>query len=71
MKNLTKIHAGEQDVYVTAETVGKRYKVTSRAVLLWADRGLIPSLKIGTKTRRFEMSAVISALEGKGGTSRA
>jgi hypothetical protein len=54
----------EPDIFVTAEAVAKRYKVTSRAVLLWADRGLIPSLKIGTKTRRFEMAAVIAALEG-------
>lgn len=67
MQNLTKKTVGEPGVFVRAEDIAKRYKVTPRAVLLWADRGVIPSLRIGTKTRRFKMADVIGALEGKGG----
>lgn len=50
--------------FVSAEDVAKRYKVTSRAVLLWAAQGIIPSIRIGTKTVRFNMAAVRAKLEG-------
>jgi hypothetical protein len=48
---------------VTAAHVAKHCKVTSRAVLLWADKGILPSLRIGNKTRRFRMSEVIAAIK--------
>lgn len=67
MQNLTKKTVGEPGVFVRAEDIAKRYKVTPRAVLLWADRGLIPALRIGSKTRRFNLADVISAIENKGG----
>jgi len=47
---------------VTAADIARHCRVTSRAVLLWADRGTIPSLRIGSKTRRFRMSEVIKAI---------
>lgn len=47
---------------VTAAHVARHCAVTSRAVLLWADRGTIPSLRIGSKTRRFRMSEVLKAI---------
>lgn len=50
--------------FVSAEVVAKKYSVTSRAVLQWADQGIIPSIRIGSKTRRFSMQDVKAALEG-------
>jgi hypothetical protein len=56
---------GEQsEKFVSAEDVATRYKVTSRAVLQWAARGIIPSIRIGKKTVRFNIVAVRVALEG-------
>lgn len=54
---------GSQD-RVTAQDIAKRYKVSPRAVLHWKDKGLIPHIKIG-KTVRFDMQAVVAAIEGK------
>jgi len=57
--------AGEQsEKFVSAEVVAKRYSVTSRAVLIWAANGIIPSIRIGNKTVRFNMAQVRAALEG-------
>jgi hypothetical protein len=66
MQTVTKHAAGEQSEkkFVSAEVVAKKYAVTSRAILQWADRGLIPSIRIGSKTRRFSMQDVRAALEG-------
>ena len=50
--------------FVSAEVIAKRYSVTSRAVLQWAAQGIIPSIRIGNKTVRFNTAAVRSALEG-------
>jgi excisionase family DNA binding protein len=47
---------------VTAEDVARYCNVSSRAVLLWADKGILPSLRIGSKTRRFRMSEVVQAI---------
>lgn len=59
---------GEQnEIFVSAEVIAKRYSVTSRAVLLWAAAGVIPSIRIGQKTVRFSLAQVRAALEGKGG----
>lgn len=59
------ITTGEpSEKFVSAEDVAKRYKVTSRAVLQWAAQGIIPSIRIGTKTVRFNIAAVRTALEG-------
>ena len=52
------------EIFVSAEVIAKRYSVTSRAVLLWAAQGIIPSIRIGQKTVRFNIVAVRSALEG-------
>lgn len=53
------------ETFVSAEVVAKRYNVTSRAVLLWAAQGIIPSIRIGTKTVRFNLAAVRAAVEGR------
>ncbi|PAZ05195.1 MAG: hypothetical protein CAK88_08925 [Verrucomicrobiia bacterium AMD-G2] len=52
------------EIFVSAEVIAKRYSVTSRAVLLWAAQGIIPSIRIGNKTVRFNVIAVSAALEG-------
>lgn len=52
------------EIFVSAEVIAKKYSVTSRAVLLWAAQGVIPSIRIGQKTVRFSPSAVKRALEG-------
>lgn len=57
--------AGEpNEKFVSAEVIAKRYSVTSRAVLQWAAQGIIPSIRIGNKTVRFNTAAVRTALEG-------
>ncbi|MFM2221098.1 MAG: hypothetical protein RLZZ553_846 [Verrucomicrobiota bacterium] len=57
--------AGEpSEKFVSAEVIAKRYSVTSRAVLQWAAQGIIPSIRIGNKTVRFNTIAVRAALEG-------
>ena len=56
--------AGEQnEIFVSAEVIAKRYSVTSRAVLLWAAAGVIPCVRIGSKTVRFSLAQVRAALE--------
>jgi hypothetical protein len=52
------------EFFVSADHIAKRYSVTSRAVLLWAAQGVIPSIRIGNKTVRFNIVAVRAALEG-------
>lgn len=64
--NLDKINRERAETYVSADIIAKRYSVTSRAVLLWAAQGIIPSIRIGNKTVRFSLLAVRSAIEGKG-----
>lgn len=56
----------QAETYVSADIIAKRYSVTSRAVLLWAAQGIIPSIRIGNKTVRFNLAAVRAAIEGKG-----
>lgn len=65
-QNTTSAQEGNSNLepLVTAEQVAKRYSVTSRAVLLWAAQGIIPSIRIGTKTVRFNLAAVRVAVEG-------
>ncbi len=50
--------------FVRARDVAARYQVTERAVALWAERGVIPHIKIGGKTLRFNLADVIAKLEG-------
>lgn len=52
------------EFFVSADHIAKRYQVTSRAVLLWAAQGVIPSIRIGNKTVRFNPVAVRAAIEG-------
>jgi hypothetical protein len=49
---------------VTAKIVAARYSVSERSVLNWKERGIIPHIRIGDKTIRFNMAEVIAALEG-------
>jgi len=49
---------------VRASMIAKRYDVSERCVRNWAETGIIPSIRIG-KTVRFDMEAVIEAIEGK------
>jgi hypothetical protein len=51
---------------VRAKTIAERYDVTERSVFNWKDEGKIPCVKIG-KTIRFDLAAVIAAIEGKEG----
>lgn len=71
MKELHPTPTGEpSEFFVSADHIAKRYSVTSRAVLLWAASGIIPSIRIGQKTVRFNPVAVRAAIEGtsvKGG----
>ena len=55
--------------WVRVKEVAARYSVTDRAVYAWKAEGKIPFLQIG-KTLRFDMEAVIEALEGKGDPSK-
>jgi hypothetical protein len=66
MQAISKHAAGEpsEKKFVSAEVVAKNYAVTSRAILQWADKGIIPSIRIGSKTRRFSMQDVRATLEG-------
>ena len=50
---------------VRAAVIAKRYDVAPRSVERWAADGVIPSIRIGEKTLRFDLDAVIEALEGK------
>ncbi len=50
--------------YVRDAVIASRYDVTERAVRKWAEEGKIPSIRIG-KTLRFDLAAVIAAIEGK------
>jgi hypothetical protein len=52
------------EFFVSAAHIAKRYQVTSRAVLLWAAQGIVPSIRIGNKTVRFNPVAVRAAIEG-------
>jgi len=48
---------------VRAKVLAKRYDVSERAILLWAEQGKIPHFRIG-KTVRFDLDAVIAVIEG-------
>jgi hypothetical protein len=52
---------------VSAKVIAARYAVTVRAVCQWAEKGVIPSFKIGGKTLRFKLPEVIETLEGAAG----
>jgi excisionase family DNA binding protein len=54
----------KEKVFVSAEVVAKKYSVTRQAVLQWANEGIIPCIRIGSKTRRFSLDDVSKALEG-------
>lgn len=46
---------------VRAEVLAKHFDVHKRTVLLWAEAGTIPSVKIGG-ARRFDLEAVLGAI---------
>jgi hypothetical protein len=50
---------------VRAKVIADRYDVSERCVFQWKDRNLIPFIQVG-KTIRFDLEAVIAAIEGKG-----
>lgn len=49
--------------FVRASAIAKRYDVTERSVFNWAAAGLIPFVRIGEKTIRFDLAAVVAKLE--------
>ena len=62
-------HAKQQrlkaaDDIVTASFIARKYKISSRYVLLMAADGRIPSIRIGKKCVRFSEAAVAEVLEG-------
>lgn len=50
--------------YVRAQVLADRWDITVRAVEIRAAKGLIPCIRIG-KSLRFDLAAVIEAVEGK------
>lgn len=62
----------EHTEILTAEELSKRLKVSPDTVLLWAQQGKIPKIKVSAKTVRFDWQEVVRALtatDGKGGVS--
>jgi excisionase family DNA binding protein len=51
----------EESILTPAE-VARRYKVTSRTVLNWVKRGVLPAIRLG-KVIRFRLSDVIKVVE--------
>jgi excisionase family DNA binding protein len=47
---------------VNAVELAKRLRVTPNTVHVWNRRGLIPSLRVGKRTVRFDVSKVLEAL---------
>jgi excisionase family DNA binding protein len=52
--------------YLTSEAMAEMLSCSPRFVQLLAQRGEIPSLRVGKKLWRFEAEAVLAALGGKG-----
>jgi hypothetical protein len=51
--------------FVDAKVIAGRYSISPRYVLLLADQGRIPCLRLGRKAVRFSLDEVARALEGK------
>lgn len=54
-----------ESTYVSSLEIAKRYGVSSRYILQLANEGKIPCLRLGKKCVRFDIEAVMEALEGK------
>ena len=57
---------------LTFQDVAERLQVTPRAVRIWAKRGVLPSVRITTKTIRFDPDAIekhLAALKQEQGKS--
>jgi excisionase family DNA binding protein len=50
-------------MYLTAEDVAERFKVSTRTVYLWVDRGLLPATRIGPRLIRFTEKGVEEFLQ--------
>jgi len=49
---------------LTAAELAERLRVKPDTVRDWARRGLIPSVKLGHKTIRYQLTAVVEAMVG-------
>lgn len=52
-----------EESFLTPKDVARRYKVTTRTVLNWVERGEVPAIRIG-KVISFRLDEVIKAVEG-------
>jgi hypothetical protein len=48
---------------VRAEVIAKHFDVHVRTALLWAERGIVPAVKVGSSVR-FDFDAVLAAVKG-------
>lgn len=51
---------------VTAEQLAAHLSVNRFTVYRWVERGQIPHVRLGTKTLRFELDAVLAAMRNGG-----
>lgn len=51
---------------LTKEQLAEVLKVPTSTVLAWARAGKIPQVRLSLRTRRFRLSEVLAAIEGKG-----
>lgn len=51
-----------ENSFLTPREVALRYRVTTRTVLNWVDRGAIPAIRVG-KVIRFRLDKVVKAVE--------
>jgi len=74
MSNAAPFHVSDEphNQFVDARFLAAKYKVSSRYILLLAEKGRIPCLRLGKKCVRFSEAAVAEALEdehSEGGTA--
>ena len=53
---------GEADRLITTSELAERLGVTSDTIRKWTREGRIPCLRVGRKTLRFDLAAVLDAL---------
>jgi len=52
-------HGGEAERLITTSELAERLGVTSETIRKWTREGRIPCLRIGRKTLRFDLAAVL------------
>ena len=50
---------------VTTAQLAERYQVSAETILTWSKAGKIPSIRVGKKVRRYDVTAVMQALDTK------